>query len=279
MELTEAVSTWRSGGGSLVMVTITLQHNKGDELKSLLSALKDSWRRLKSGRAWLRTRERYGLEHYVSSTEVTYGSNGWHPHIHALFFSTLPEPEFDVVGFKAELNTRYGALLAAHGKYASNFYGLDVRIGDDFAGNYASKYGLERELTKSIQKNGKSGASPFMLLEQCAGGDKQAGALFCEYARVFFGARQLSWSHGARKALQLGAELSDEEVAAAEPESVLLATLSKSDWSRIVLADIRGEVLEIASNGDSAYLWRYLAATVGVAPPEPPRILTAAAFA
>ena len=273
-------SAWRSNGGSLVMVTITLQHSKRDELKSLLAALKDSWRRLKSGRAWLRTRERYGLAHYVSSTEVTYGDNGWHPHIHALFFSTLPEPEFDTESFKAELTERYTALLAEHGKYASDYYGLDVVIGNKYAGSYASKFGLEHEVAKSIQKSGKNGASPWQLLELCQAGDKQAGALFQEYAKVFFGARQLSWSHGARKALKLGAELTDEELAAAEPEpeSILLATLTPAQYRLVCLAELRGEVLEIASRGDSAYLWRYLAATVGLAPPEPPRILTAAAF-
>lgn len=279
-ELTQAVEAWRSNGGSLVMVTITLAHHHGDELKKLLTALKDSWRRLKSGRAWLSLRARYQLAHYVSSTEVTFGENGWHPHIHCLMFSTLPEPELDTDALKTELTERYNALLAQHGKYASDFYGLDVRIGDDFCGEYASKYGLERELTKSIGKNGKNGSSPWQLLEQCQAGDKQAGALFQEYARVFFGARQLSWSHGARKALKLGVELTDEQLAAAEPESesVCLATLTPAQYRLVCLAELRGEVLEIASRGDSAYLWRYLHATVGVAPPEPPRILTAAAF-
>lgn len=267
-ELTQAVSTWRSNGGSLLMVTITLQHSKADELKSLLAALKDSWRRLKSGRVWLRMRERYGLEHYVSSTEVTYGDNGWHPHIHALFFSTLPEQELDKDALQAELTERYTALLAQHGLYASDYYGIDVRLGDAFAGSYAAKYGLEHELTKSVSKSGKSGASPFGLLELYRDGDKQAGALFIEYAKVFFGMRQLSWSHGARKALGLGAEQADDEIASAEPESVsTVATLSKSDYSKIVFADIRGEVLEIASRGDVAYLYRYLRDTVGIAPP------------
>lgn len=270
MELTQAVDTWRSGGGSLVVVTVTLQHSKADELKSLLTALKDSWRRLKSGRVWRRMCESYGLEHYVSSTELTYGEHGWHPHIHALFFSTLPEPEFDTGSFKAELTERYTALLAEYGKYASDFYGLDVKLGDEFAGKYASKYGLEHELTKSIGKNGRDGASPWQLLERYRDGDEQAGALFCEYAKVFFGARQLSWSHGARDYFKLNNELSDKEIAEAEPEpsDKLLATLTKSEYKRIVIADIRGEVLEIASRGDIAYLWSYLTATVGVAPPE-----------
>ncbi len=270
-ELTGAVATWRGGGGSLFMVTITLQHSKADELESLLTALKDAWRRLKSGRAWRRMVESYGLEHYVSSTEVTYGDSGWHPHIHALFFSTLPEQELDKDALQAELTERYTALLEKHGRYASDYYGIDVRLGDDFAGSYAAKYGLERELTKSIGKNGKSGVSPFGLLELYRDGDKQAGELFKEYAKVFFGKRQLSWSHGARKALSLGEEQADDEIASAEPEQEsvsTVATLSKSEYAKIVLADIRGEVLEIASRGDVPYLYRYLRDTVGISPPS-----------
>lgn len=271
MELTQAVDTWRSSGGSLLMVTVTLQHTPGDDLKPLLVALKDSWRRLKSGRVWRRMRESYGLEHYVSATEVTHGENGWHPHIHALFFSTLPEHLLDRDALQAELTARYQALLEKHGKYASQYYGIDVRLGDEFAGNYASKYGLERELTKSIGKNGRGGYSPFQLLALYRDGDRRAGILFQEYAKVFFGARQLSWSHGARAALGLGAEQDDEQVAAAEPEqeNIVLAALTPSQYSRVCFADIRGEVLEIASSGDSASLWSYLELTIGVAPPEP----------
>lgn len=268
-ELTQAVDTWQSDGGSLFMVTITLQHERGDELKSLLVALKDSWRKLKSGRVWRRMRERYGIKHYVSSTEVTYGDNGWHPHIHSLFFSTLPESEFDKDALQAELTERYNALLDKHGRYASDYYGIDVRLGDEFAGSYAAKYGLERELTKSIGKNGKSGCSPFGLLERYQAGDKQAGELFKEYAHTLFGARQLSWSHGARAALGLAVEQADEDIAAADPESepVVLLSLTPSEYKRIVLAELRGEVLEIASRGDAAYLWSYLALSCGISIP------------
>jgi len=273
-ELTKAVEEW---SGSLFMVTITLQHSRADKLGSLLHALKDSWRRLKMGRWWLRTRERYGLAHYVSSTEVTHGDNGWHPHVHALFFSTLPEDELDVERIKAELTARYTALLAKHGIYASDFYAIDVRLGDEFAGSYASKYGLERELTKSVSKNGRSGSSPFQLLEKYKNGDERAGALFQEYARVFFGARQLVWSRGARDALGLGEELADEDIAEAdeypEDEVTTLLVLTSDEYKRIVIADIRGEVLEIASRGDVTLLQEYLEHTVGVSPPawEPMR--------
>lgn len=270
-ELTQAISTWRSRGGSLLMVTVTLQHQRDDELKALLIALKDSWRRLKSGRWWLSMRERYGLEHYVSSTEVTYGGHGWHPHIHALFFSSLAGGELDIDTLQAELTARYTALLAEHGKYASEYYGIDVRLGDKYAGEYASKYGLEHELTKSISKNGSNGGcSPFELLDKCRDGDKQAGALFVEYAHTFFGARQLSWSHGARAALGLAQEQDDAAIAAAEPESepVVLATLTPREYTAICLAELRGEVLEIASTGDAAYLWSFLAVQVGLKIPE-----------
>jgi len=276
VELTQAVEEW---SGTLFMVTITLQHTHADKLKSLLTALKDSWRRLKMGRWWLRMRDKYGLAHYVSSTEVTFGNNGWHPHIHALFFSTLPEDELDMDKLQAELTARYTALLAKHGMYASDFYGIDVRLGDEHAGQYASKYGLERELTKSIGKNGRSGYSPFQLLELYRDGDKRAGALFQEYARVFFGARQLFWSRGARAELGLDEERSDEELADAEEyqddEVITLLSLTSDEYKRIAVADIRGEVLEIASSGDVAYLLRYLERTVGLFCLSPPVVVYA----
>lgn len=267
-ELTRAIEKWSLDGGSVVMVTLTLQHNSGDELKVLLSALKDSWRRLKAGRRYQSVKARFELAASVNSVEVTHGNSGWHPHIHALFFSRIPEQDFDLDSFKAELVEHYTALLEQHGQYASDFYGIDVKLGDKFAGDYVSKYGMEREMTKSISKRGSSGGrSPFELLESYLDGDEQAAPLFKEYANTFFGTRQLTWSRGAREILGLGEELEDDEIAESEPESELLISLTPQQYKRICDLDLRGEVLEIAAHGDVSLLIKYLHEQVGISPP------------
>lgn len=118
VELTEAVSR---SGFSKIMVTFTLQHDRDDRLIDLRTALNDAFRRLKSGRIWQDFKEDYGLAASVAATEITWGkANGWHIHKHVLFFSTVPEADFDVDGFTAALIDRYTGLLAGSGHYASN---------------------------------------------------------------------------------------------------------------------------------------------------------------
>jgi len=252
-----------------VMVTITLQHERGDSLAELVEALNDSWRRLKQGRFWVAMREEFELLAYVSASEFTYGQNGWHPHKHALFFTEIPEAEFSLDEFKARLTARYKAILAKHGRYASDLYGIDVRLGDDQAGEYASKWGLECEIAKASVKNGKGGFSPFQLLELYAEGEAWAGALFVEYAHATKGRRQLVWSHGGREVLGLGDEKTDEEIAADEEThgdgGNLLLVLRDDQWRVVLRERARLALLEIADSGDPWACWDFLE-SLGISP-------------
>jgi len=266
-ELTRAVKNWN---GALIFLTLTLQHNKSDDLKSLLSALKDSYRRLKSGRAWLRIKEKYGLSAYVSSLEITYGENGWHPHEHVILFSTLPESKFDINKFKTEIQERYLSLLAENDKYGSEYHSIDIRIGDKFAADYVSKFGIEQEIIKSASKRARHGLTAFQLLELAMEPDQeQAGKLFQEYAYATFGLRQITWSHGAREIFGLEAEREDNELAAEQEQEqdITLLSLTKEQWYKVVKAELRYDLLEIGSSGDSELLWSFLNLKIGLAPP------------
>ena len=105
--------------------------------------------------------------------------------------------------------------------------GFDVQNASA-AGNYVAKWGAAEELTLTAKKEARSktGRSPFQLLADYAErDDKQAGALFAEYAQVFKGLRQLVWSDGLKKLAGVDA-MSDEEVAEQE---VRLLDAAKSD--------------------------------------------------
>lgn len=245
-----------------VMVTVTLQHERQDNLADLLDALNDSLRRLKQGSWWKRIQAKYGIKAHVSALEVTYGTqNGWHPHKHWLIFSDLPEQEFKADEFRQEVTERWCDLLDRHGRYASRDYGIDVRIGDTGAAGYVSKWGLEAELTKSPVKKAKEGGySPFQLLELAADGETWAGALFVEYAKAVKGKRQLSWSHGARQVLGLGEEQPDEQLALdiEKPEDQILVELSRSQWGEVLRQGVRCALLEVADRRNPAELLEFL---------------------
>jgi ribosomal protein L37AE/L43A len=68
------------------MVTITVPHNAGQELRDLRTGITRAYQTSHTGAPELRRRERFGVLSTVRRLEVTAGPNGWHPHIHALVF-------------------------------------------------------------------------------------------------------------------------------------------------------------------------------------------------
>lgn len=231
-----------------VLVTLTLQHVREDSLKDLVKALNDSLRRLKMGRWWQKFRRDYGVAAYVTGHEFTYGhAAGWHPHKHWLLFVENGQ-EIDARHLQQLLTEHYQALLARHGRYASEYYGIDVQVGNDHAMNYAAKWGSIEEVTKSPVKTATGEHySPFQLLDLYAQGQKWAGPVFQEYAKTTKGLKQLTWSWGARTILGIGQEKSDLELAEQEQtEDEIVFTLTFDQWQKVKAAGLRVTLLEIA---------------------------------
>ena len=83
-------------------------------------------------------------------------------------------------------------------------------------------------MTKGHIKKGKAGGNAFDLLRAVLADkeDKQAAALFAEFAKAFKGKRQLSWSNGLKAKFNL-AEKNDEELASElEDNAELLGLLT-----------------------------------------------------
>jgi hypothetical protein len=266
----ELVAGVDASGYQPVLVSVTLQHHLADSLRGSLDALLGAWVCLKSGRSWQDFKNDHGLVGSVRSLEVTYGSSGWHPHLHILFFA---RPGVDVPALSAALKLRWIEHLKKFKRTASLAYGVDVRSANSDVADYVAKWGrepvdklrpaawsVESELTKSGSKFARGESSSMLgLLDRFADGDAAAGELWKIYAREFKGKRQLVWSAGLRELLGLGKELTDEELAVLEVEDAsLLATLSLQTWRGVLGNDARGELLEVASKGDAGMLWAWL---------------------
>ena len=86
------------------------------------------------------------------------------------------------------------------------------------------------------------------MLGKVDGHDKSAG-LFRVYAEAFKGRRQLYWSNGLRKLLEVGCEVSDEEIAVAQEDSAMvLAQLSIEQWRAILATRTEAAVLSMAED-------------------------------
>jgi len=252
-----------------VLVTFTLSHTRQDKLKDVLGVLTDSYRKVRSGKGWELFERGFQIVGGVRALEVTHGANGWHPHLHVLLFCRV-RPDADAI--KQTLWARWHHALERNHSTAMFEHGVDVQIAFGDVADYVSKFGheplkdskrwgLEHELTKSPTKlaRGDRGRTPLQLLADYAGGDKQAGAIWKEYAVTFKGQRQLVWSKRLRAMLKLGQEKSDDEIAKETREdAVLLARLTLGMWRVVLGNDARGELLEIAHAGDAGKVFEFL---------------------
>jgi hypothetical protein len=123
-------------------------------------------------------------------------------------------------------------------------------------------WSIEHELTKGPAKlsRGDKGLSPLELLSAyMMNGDKQAGAIWVEYALAFKGRHQLQWSRGLRDLLGLVKEESDQEIVErGDTPSSLLYLINFDEWKIVLANDMRGEVIEVAGHNDVHLLRAFL---------------------
>lgn len=261
-ELSFALAAAKLRGWTPVLVTYTLSHHYSDPLAHTLDALQRSLRGFKSGRAWQDIKHEYGVQGGIKTLEPTFGENGWHPHVHELMFLDVPPDRLNIPGFKNWLADRWLAMLAKNGFSASLAHGLDVRTADSDIVDYIAKWGhqprelkwgAEHEIAAApVKKAHRDGLTPFQLLEAVSGGDARARVLFQEYARCMDGKRQLVWSPGLRKLLEMPEELLDEQLPLfeAEQESYTILELSKDEWKRCCIYELQPKLLLLAGEGD-----------------------------
>jgi len=235
-ERCEMIRQASQSGFNMLLVTATLQHNKGDALSVLLDALKEALRKLKQGKWWKTFRERFGVEAYVSSYEITYGLNGWHPHSHILIFVSK---QIDIDEFWQRLKEKYVKVVSKVGHYASLHHGLDVEKADENAGDYLTKWSLGSELTGQFSKNGK-GLTFWDLVES------ERKQLVVEYAQATYGLKSLTWSHGAKEILGV----KDFKVEK-DDDWKTITSVSDGLWKVIKSQALQGVVLRLAVLDDN----------------------------
>ena len=246
-ELQQAIAQWQARGGQCYLLTLTNPHSFYQHLASLVKGQTKAMTWLRKNTAFQALMDEIGCVGMVRAWEVTYGDNGWHPHFHIILFAN-DELELGVIEERIyQLWAK--ACEASKLSRPSREHGVTLRDGDH-AGAYASKWGLESEMTKGHTKKSSKGRTPFDLLRSYLyDGDRQAAALFLEFDKAFSGKKQLVWSRGLKDLFNI-VEESDELLATKLDEgAVLLARIEFEDWRLILKADARAEVLVLAKSG------------------------------
>lgn len=264
-ELRDAIKAAIAMGMRVYFVTLTVKHGIGDDLQELLDKQSQALKRLSSGKHSIKNRLRsiYAatgedcpeIHGYIRALEVTHGNeNGFHPHFHLLVFTSQCMPESVLQYVYSDAWKRACRLSGL--PEPSDERGVTVQDGSH-ASKYASKWGLEDEMTKAHAKSTKrKGLTPWGMLRAVLDGDdpeylpERAGKLFRVYAKAFHGRRQLFWSNGLRKLLQLSQELTDEElIAQAEDEqATVLATITVKQWRAIRQFQQEAHLLTVAED-------------------------------
>jgi hypothetical protein len=267
LELSQSFSSWMAWG-DVLLVTLTLQHKRGEAAALVIERLTDALRHFQNSRQWKKTRAAYGVVGFIRAFELTVGASGFHPHFHLPLFL---HPGADRVAFAADVRSAWLSSVSAMGGYASAS-GCDIRSGNEELGSYVAKYGREpkwtlaHEVGKQASKTARgSGRSLMELLrDYTLTNDKQAGALWVEAVTALKGRSQLRWSPGLRDYLKLGAEKTDLElVTESREDAVFLARLSLHEWRAVVANDARAELLSVAGTGDGDRVMRFVRALPG----------------
>lgn len=270
-EIISAMTAHKAAGGGVFLLTLTAPHQRGDCISDLLAkhakALRSFWSRW----AVKKVLAEMGSLGQIRAAEVTHGrrseiNNGWHPHHHILLFvgvggDCAAVDEATRKDWAVRLYLQWSACCEAFGLGLPSFaHGLKLDDGAK-ASAYVSKWGLEDEMTKGHTKKASKGETPFDFLRSILAdaSDKEAGALFVEFAEAFKGKRQLTWSPGLKKRFAIG-ELSDEELAAKQDDLArLLGSLTVIQWRDVLRVDGRAVVLQLAAgSGGWESVERYL---------------------
>lgn len=228
-------------GYSLVMLTFTHSHHKGETLEELAEKHKKALSKFRAGKAGKNLREKIGFVGRITSNEVTYGDNGWHYHSHVLYIVSDADKVKDN---EINLKLRWMKMLRENGLKASSDNGLNfLYCENEDIGGYMSKWGIDKELAGGNKKDG--GKSPFELLE-----DKADYHLFLEYA-LYFGTHKrdrIRWFNGLKKKAGIE-EKTDKEITELTEEErndiKIVISIGIDNWKLVCSKGYQSKVLEL----------------------------------
>ena len=274
-ELRQCIEQHEAAGGQVLLLTLTNPHTARDDLGDMLKAQSRAMSRFNGLRVAQLLWAEIGCIGTVRAWEVTHGrqrakNNGWHPHFHILIFC---RSGLDLDDLRPRMYAIWANCCRLAGlPIPSHRHGITLEDGSR-ASEYVSKglWGLDREMTKGHSKQtrpddqGTKGETPFDLLRAfLLDQDKQAAALFREFALTFHGRRQLVYSKGLKDHFELD-EKTDAEISAEVEESAeLLGSITLDQWRVICRLDLRGDVLELARHG-----WPPVQRFLDALPPSP----------
>lgn len=240
-EVREICTNAQKKGYKLAFFTLTVPHKKNMPLSVLKEGVAESYRQLTRNRGYRDKREKYGVEGYIRGLETTFTErNGWHPHLHVLFFFK-PSEEDTHLDFCDQFFNIWSKQIkkAGLGKCSKDAYKVKEVFDNQGISEYITKWDLSKELTQGHTKKKAKSWSVFGLMEEYKKtGNKFFLNKFLEFTNVFHGARQLTYSRGLKKSFL---EPKEKE----ENTDITLFGISLELWYKIVEKQQQAQILNI----------------------------------
>lgn len=224
-------------GGSVVFVTLTVQHRHGQSLSALKGLVSTACRKARQGAPWARASERWGVLGVLVGPEVTWSPRwGWHYHLH---LGVPMEATGDDAAAAGEwLVERYRSYIENAGGRADRA-AQDVQVcwrREDLE-SYLSKGSAHWEVASAgATKVGSGGGlTPWDLAARAEKGDRRAAALFLEYARTMPGTRSCVVSAALARHLGIEADADDDAPGEEQEDGAeALGEVEAGRWHRLL---------------------------------------------
>jgi hypothetical protein len=206
----------RDKGHGMSLLTLTSHHTIETKLAELLTMQSEALKLFWSGRQAQAFKKQWGLIGFIRAFEVTHSASaGFHPHYHYLLVTERNLSEAERKQMSEELFARWVDCSLKVGLSKPSERGFDLRTGVT-AGQYVSKWGLAREMSKQVSKVGRGHQSRNMWQVLAGADTSDADArIWVDYARATKGKAQQFWT----KELKAILEAIREEEANEESES------------------------------------------------------------
>lgn len=259
--------------GRLIAVTLTMAHGPDDRLGDLVRAMKTAANGARSGGMWNREiKVMLDVAGVLVDLHVRWSrAGGWHPHLH-LTIACGTDDEAVISKAVNMLIRRYAALLAKAG-YHADIDHQDVTIlrNDETERGYAYPAHHHRPAAVDgdlhANMDDETSLSPFDLARLAADGDKDAEALFKDFAGAVRGMKCAVVT--ASMASALGIE-PDNDDAPVLDDSTRVGTLPSPVWSGLLNKHMGGTLLQyVVSFGRQGWrkVWWWAHEQTGFAPP------------
>ena len=246
--LSGLITAHQEKGFSIGFLTLTVRHAKFDTLKKSLEKISNNYRSFQNQRFFSRNKIELGFMGQVKTLEITYSmDNGWHPHLHLLFFYNHSDNK-KIEQFQKEFISKWYQYKDNDGLLkAQNQKLLTADISQ-----YLAKYDITSEMTKG-QIKGSKGLTPFTALAKLACGDyadynekhRLYGVYSC-YVEQTQGKHFVNISNSLRKEYAEFIEQyekTDEEIVNETDIDEILLKISLPIWKKICKNDLQPLVL------------------------------------